>query len=81
MYDLKPSEADREIQLVGFEALQEMAFLRAAADAYREVKKNFDDGHDESKLSRDRLTQMVADLHAEREREALQARKRASGVG
>jgi len=76
MYGLSLSAAMREIKVVGWETLHDVAFLRGVAHAKYLVETT----DDESKLPKDKLTAVVADVIGEQMVEELEARKRKAGV-
>lgn len=76
MYGLSLSAAVREIDRVGLETLHDAAFLRGVAHAKHLVEAT----DDESKLPKDPLIRLVADVIGEQLVEELEARKRKAGV-
>lgn len=76
MYGLSLSAAKREIEVVGWETLHDVAFLRGVAHTKCLVETT----DDESKLPKDKLTALVMDVIGEQLVEELEERKRKAGV-
>lgn len=76
MYGLSLSAAKREIELVGWETLNDVAFLRTVARTAALVERT----DNEEDLPTDKLSTLVIDVVMERLKDELHARERKAGV-